>query len=212
MNIYKALQALPVIGTILYIANSYAYGGDVRASSEFAPFSRWCRALLIPIFIASMLAAATVWQLVVGYLPCVKEKVGPISTFAAGPGELIHAVMPSLLGFGIGVYALLFALAGAFVADLHGLIETQRKEGKRKQGSVMLLSADMAYPLVVLVVVLALGVLQRIIPENPVLIVIAWSAFWYGLIVSVELIGVLFGLGNQALLQKLEEKTKIDVK
>lgn len=203
--IFRCFLKVPVIGTLVYITNSYVFAGDALAANTPAPWYRWFRVLLIPLAFASGLGALSSWVSIAHYFEYRSVFWDGVVKFGVSPGELIHAVMPSLLGFGIGVYALLFALNARFVADFQHLITRALEDGRRRHGSVMMLSAEMAYPLIVLVLVIGVGAIDRAIPQKPVLHYIAWSGFWYGLIVCVQLIGVLFGLGNQAVLDKLAE-------
>lgn len=202
-EVYRLLLQAPVLGTMLYIVNSYVFAGDQRASSQFAPLQRWVRSLMAPVGLAALLGFGFSWPAFFDHFE-YRSVFASKADYGVSPGELIHAVMPSLLGFGIGVYALLFALGAAFVAEIQGLIDEQLANGKRNHGSVMLLSADMAYPLTVLIVVIGIGAAQRAAPEIAIFFWVTWTAFWYGLIVSIELIGVLFGLGNKVILDRLE--------
>jgi hypothetical protein len=56
---------------------------------------------------------------------------------------LVNSVFPSLLGFGIGVFALIFVLPGELMSSL------DKRRAKSGIGSSMMIS-DMAYPLVYL--------------------------------------------------------------
>lgn len=202
MSIYKLLLRVPLIGTFAYIANCYVFGGDREASARFAPFKAWCRALLFPFSFALALACLVLWPLVKKLVLSHVLTTEGLTTFAKAPGELIISVVPSLLGFGIGVYALIFGLASPIVKELEDSI-TRLKEAKvRTQGSVLVINSDLAYPLMVLVIVLSLGVFQKG-NDSVELLVATWIAFWYALVVTLEVIGVLFGLGDHSLLEKL---------
>ncbi|WP_186148009.1 hypothetical protein [Burkholderia gladioli] len=203
MSLYRLLVRIPLVGTILYIANCYVFGGDREAVYRFAPLQSWFKVLLAPFVISLILTSAILWPMIKGFALNHELTTRNLSAFAKTPGDLIVSVVPSLLGFGIGVYALIFALAGPIVRDLQNKIEELRDAGHKTQGSALVINSDLAYPLTVLVVVLSLGVFQKNF-ESKELIIVSWTAFWYALVVTFEVIGVLFGLGDHSLLEKLQ--------
>jgi len=83
-------------------------------------------------------------------------------------------------------------------------VNEQLKASQRKQGSVLMLNASLAFPLLVIAVSFLPAVFQQMYPSNQLLIVLTWVDFWYGIVVLIELIGVLFALGEQDALDKLE--------
>lgn len=207
MSIYEQLLRIPLIGTAVYIANCYVFGGDREAVSRFAPLSLWLKALFVPVGLSVVLTGIVLWPLVEKLASTHKLTIAGLSKFAQAPGDLVVSVVPNLLGFGIGVYALIFALAGPIVRDLEDSIDELKRAKLKKQGSVLAINSDLAYPLMVLVVVLALGVFQKG-NDSIELLIATWVAFWYALVVLLEVIGVLFGLGDHSLLEKLEATRK----
>lgn len=205
MSPYRILLKIPVVGTLVYIANCYAFSGDTRATREFAGLRAWFKALFIPLLLASVLAAGVCWPLVWKLLVERRLCFSLLSAFAKTPGDTIVSIIPSLLGFGIGVYALVFALAPAFVRELQKTIDQTRTLRPNRYGSALMVNSDLAYPLTVLVITLVVGVYQKGYPSDW-LIIGAWVAFWYSIVVMVEIIGVLFGLGDSSLLDKLGQK------
>ncbi len=204
MPFFSVIRKIPVIGTICYIANSYFFAGDARASKHFATPGMWIKALWIPVLISIFLTGMVLWPMIENYQKAgVLSNVG-LTEFARKPAALIFSVVPSLLGFGIGVYALIFALAEPIVRQLHKSIETKKKAGTMKHGSVLLLNSDFAYPLIVLVGCITLAVFQSGNPSVSLLI-LTWLAFWYSMIVVIEVIGVLFGMGDNSLLEKAKD-------
>jgi len=199
---FRQILRIPVIGTFIYILNCFVYSGDDAASSKPAPPSRWRKALLPQLSVAAALMIATTWSVWRALIRWFTTHPVLLSDFSSRPGEIVHSIFPSLLGFGIGVYALLFALSPKFVQGLDTLLEKKKNAGEKADGSVLMLNSDMAYPIVVLLGTTAIGAMQRAWPESLALILLTWTFFWYGLIVTLELIGVLFGLGNNSLLEK----------
>ena len=204
MTPYRILLKIPVVGTLVYIANCYAFAGDANATREFAGLRAWFKVLFVPVMWAVLLSAGVcwqfVWELVVERHVCFSV----LGQFAKAPGDMILAVVPSLLGFGIGVYALVFALAPSFVRDFQKTIEEVKALKPNRRGSALMINSDLAYPLTVLVVTLAIGVYQKGF-DSDWLIIVAWVAFWYSVVVMVEIIGVLFGLGDSSLSDKLSQ-------
>lgn len=203
MGVYTALKKVPIIGTITYIANSYAFGGDRRAKTQFAPLRAWARQFLVPVLISVGLSLTMIWS-------ALAEGAGwdssfnwsALDDFAKRPGELAVAVLPGLLGFGIGVYALIFALASSFVRDFAALIGKRRAANSKHYGSVLVLNADMAWPLVAIALATITAIFQRKFATSPMMVGLSWFAFWYAICATIELIGVLFGLANNSLSDK----------
>lgn len=209
MSIYKFILSVPILGTIVYIANSYVYGGDAAAVSKFAGPWLWIKALFFPLLIACALSAIVLWPLTVELYEHHRLSSCELTAFAKAPGDLIASLIPNLLGFGIGVYALIFALAGPIVRDLSDSIDKLKKANLKKHGSALVINSDLAYPLTVLVISLVIGVFQKG-NDSVELIVFSWIVFWYAIVVTFEVIGVLFGLGDHALLEKLDSSGSED--
>ncbi|KVS58223.1 hypothetical protein WK41_37605 [Burkholderia cepacia] len=107
-----------------------------------------------------------------------------------------------MLGFGIGVYALIFGLSDVFVKKFRVFLEDKKRKGEIWHGSELMLNSDLAYPLVVLLIAIAIGVIQQANQRSGFFLVISWIAFWYSMIVMVEMIGVIFRLAENSLLDK----------
>lgn len=203
MTLFTKLRRLPVFGPLLKIANAYAFQGDYRAANEFAGIRCWVRAIGPELFFATALSAATMWQFLYKcwtaqtILPCVDE-------FYCKPGALIVAFVPSTLGFGIGVYALIFSLSVHLLQDLKDTVKKQRDSGKREDGSELMLNSDMAFPLVILTFCLFLGIFQQIAPSSISLVALTWIILWYSLISILDLISVIFGMADNSILDKLK--------
>lgn len=202
MNFYRCVRRLPVVGTICSILNAYAFRGDFDAASRFASFRAYLKAFGVPLTIAlgiSLLSARMVfthwWN---GSEPTSLEW----SSLQFRSGALIISVLPSLLGFGIGVYALTFALSKGIVRAMDSAMENAIRDGRRQFGSALVINADLACPLLVLVVAISIGVVQQNYHENLWLCISAWIAFWYAVVMMVEVIGVLFELGDHVMLEK----------
>jgi hypothetical protein len=78
--------------------------------------------------------------------------------------DMLTSIFPNLLGFGIGVYALIFALPESFFKSLRGEQGTEGNETNKTTFSESvsgtppnMINADMAYPLVVMAIAIAYG-------------------------------------------------------
>lgn len=205
MSIYKMLLKIPIIGTIIYITNCYAYSGDIRSVKEFANPYLWIKKFIFQFLLAAILTAVTLWPLTIILWETRQLSAVGLSKFALSPGDTVLSVIPSLLGFGIGVYALIFALANPIIQELQNSINTLKDLKKRNHGSALVINSDLAFPLTILTLSIVVGVLQK--GNNSIeLTVVTWWIFWYAITTTFEVIGVLFGLGDQTLLEKIESK------
>lgn len=209
MTTLERLRRVPILGTMAWLANCYAYGGDRRAGSELAPIKLWFKAYFWNLIAAATLTMITlpdfsisIWEHVFSCKPIVEK----LSGFGASPGPIIIAVFPCLLGLGIGIYALLFALDTSFIRQMHRKLEEARRDGRRKHGSVLILNSDIAFPLSFMVVVVAVGIFCQAYPNVLWIQVASWISFWYGLALVLEIIALLFLLIDNSILEKADEK------
>lgn len=207
MTLLKFLRKVPIAGTILWLANSYAYGGDVRSGTKFAPVNLWFKAFFSNFSAAALLTLVTspdfalsLWDHFKTSQPILEKLNG----FGGAPGAAIVSVFPNLLGLGIGIYALLFALDTAFVRQMHQRLEKAKQDGERTHGSVLILNSDIAFPLSMMVVIVALGAISQAFINVLWVQLSAWFAFWYGLILVLEIIALLFLLVDNSLLEKAD--------
>ena len=199
--IYRTLIRIPFLGSILEVVNSYVAHGDFRSDERFAPLSYWIKSLWAETLISAAATALMVSQdctasLSTHSLAC-KFAAG---AFEGSPGSLATSILPNVLGFGIGVYALVFALSATFVRTFHRRARRANKNGELI--SVLSLNSAMAYPLLVIAAAIALGVIQQGFKDSLPLILASWFLFWYSLVVTVQLIGTLFSMAGLSLLEK----------
>ena len=217
--IYRRIKRIPILGTILKISNTYVYAGDFRSLDGVAPMWRWCKLILMPFMIAVLIAASILyrsytfpdfgkyefdwrgsWALIIDtWSPLFFDLADPFDK----PGQIVTSVFPNLLGFGIGVYALVFALAPRSLQLLQSQLEGEIATGKRKEGHALMLNASLAYPLLVITLSLIPAIFQQLNPKSLILAWFTWIVFWYGIIVLIELLGVLFALGEQDGMDKI---------
>lgn len=201
MSFFRLLCSLPGIGPIVRISNAYAFQGDYQSDKKFASLRLWLRAFGPEFLVSLVLTLATMWTylraswVAGGMVACAEE-------FYCKPGALAVALIPSTLGFGIGVYALIFALSTVFVKDIHEKIVTQKSTGSRLTGSELMLNSDLALPLLALVIALMVGIIQQAAPNSIYLIGATWLALWFLILSLLGLISVIFGLAEHSLLDK----------
>lgn len=197
---FKLLRTLPVLGTILLITNSYVYNGDANSSEKFSPLKLWLKKFFSKTLFVSLMTALVYIKEIADYfsLKSLSQFIGEHNTVT--PGAIITSSFPSLIGFGIGVYALIFALDKSVIKHFQDAYSNNKK---KKYGSVLILSSDLAYPLIVLIITLGIGIFQVIFLNSSLLCLITWFSMWYSFVMIIEMLGVLFGLTNNSLLDKL---------
>lgn len=205
MDIYKSILRVPVIKTIVFITNSYAYRGDENASVQFAGISLWVKAFFVPCLLSGLLTAFTLLPMILNFLSTCKFEISSLPEFSSKPGALIVSVLPNLLGFGIGVYALLFSLGATFVKEFDSKIKELKLQGKIKHGSKLMLNSDVAFPITVLILCISISIFQQVFPSVLAILIAAWASFWYSIIMLIEIVGVLFGLVDNSLIDKATE-------
>lgn len=203
---FVALTKVPVLGDSLRILNSYTYDGDTASDSNIAPWSFWIKkhwfsALFVAILTIISTPPLCISELFSRYCTALTlPAVEPTN----GVGSLILSIFPNLLGFGIGVYALIFSLSENFIKLLQQQIQKQNAADVQSRGHALLLNADMAYPLLVIAITIGIGVIQQIYPSTIWLITTSWMALWYSLLMAFEILFALYSLGEREILNKLK--------
>ncbi len=202
--IYKLAIRIPFIGHVIKIVNTYVYGGDFKSDKCFAPLLLWIKTFWISFTLSAVMTCLSsdqlheVISLALPFLPKL-----PSVNLNVSPADLILLIFPNLLGFGIGVYALIFALSSKLLNSFQIMLNRSIEDGKRKNGSVLMLNSDLAYPLIVLVLTIFCSVIEKVFPYNNLVTNITWFAFWFSLITIVDLIATLFSIGENELLTKI---------
>lgn len=186
MITYQSLKGLPFLGAVVKIANAYAFRGDARYVVQLASRTAWWERILKK---ASYVAVFTLVLTLVG---TAGEK--PLITQQLIADQLL-GVFPSLLGFGIGVFALVFVLPSEFVRELQG-----RREKIGFDASI--LAPDMAYPLLVMAVILFIGSCLLYLPPSFLGSYIGGFALFYGIAMALELVSMIFTTGYRIIHSK----------
>jgi len=172
-NWVKWLRRIPVFGVYLRYLNLYVGKGELRYFNRAAPLDLWLERFLVEV-VSCFLVTGIIWILIV-YLDQLD---------GVGLQGLVLSVFPSLLGFGIGVFALIFVLPDELMNEL------DRGQKKSGLGSHMMIS-DMAYPLVFLALAIMLSVILGLLLSSPVADFVELFLFVYGLTLVFDLIGVI---------------------
>lgn len=154
--LYSILIRVPILGDVVLIVNGYAYEGEHSALIRFAPLLHWIRRIATKVILSGLFAA---W--ITSKLTCHFSKLpDPATKFT----DMLIGIFPNLLGFGIGVYALIFALPESFFKSLRGDQKNESRTNGQESAAQEsektppnMINADMAYPLVVMALSIAYG-------------------------------------------------------
>lgn len=184
---YKLIRKIPVFGAVFRIVNAYAYEGKNECNLHIAPTRMWWNRILKKM---------TYVVIFVELLFLIRH--GSVSSLTWEPADAILSVFPSILGFGIGVFALMFVMPNSFVQFI-----IDRRD--RLKFGPEIVPVDMAYPLVVFTLVMVCAVLNKMFPCD-ILRFASACAFFYGLSMALELISFLFNASY--LIQKINSNDK----
>lgn len=128
------------VGPFLKIGSDYVSDGDIRYQKKMAPLGDWWITLFPSIAISFFLLVFMVLldnYLCGGFLNKTK------------PAEYFLGVMASFLGFGIGVYALVFGVSSDILRSMQkSHIEVNKSVGGGS--TVLSLNSEFAFPLMIL--------------------------------------------------------------
>ncbi len=198
--VFKLLSRIPLFGEVLRILNTYAYKGDPRADERFASIWLWFRAFWFPDLLSAVGASFCMPEMTNAYLSAGYYLPYEVSV---QPGVTATSILPNLLGFGIGAYALIFGLHKLLLRQLQDSYKASPGDTKPPTGSALILNAEMAVPLLILALTIVVGLIQQLWPCIESLKAATWFAIWMSLIFTVELICTLFGLGENSILKSL---------
>ncbi|HEJ6984372.1 TPA: hypothetical protein SMF26_004469 [Serratia marcescens] len=182
---YALIRRVPVVGPIFRITNAYAFQGAAGCHSRMAPLSSWWDRILKKVLYIVLLVEVII--------VC---HGGDISAIPWRADETILSVFPSILGFGIGVFALLFIMPESFLV----FMSTNRE---KLTFGPEIVPVDIAYPLIVFTLALGWAALNKF-SENAFTNVTSMFLFFYGLAMTFELISFL--LNSSLLIQKISLK------
>ncbi|NGN97868.1 hypothetical protein G5S52_09430 [Grimontia sp. S25] len=172
---HRTLTSTPVLGAVFAIANAYAQRGAPQAQIHIASLSQWWSRIFKKAF------CVLVFVLMLDFI--TDES---IATSTWIPADTILGAFPSILGFGIGVYALMFIMPSDFLTFLRE---------KKSEGSPIgpeIVPVDMGYPLITYVLVMLIASICKVFPDTIWLKIASYWALFYGLAMTIELVSFLF--------------------
>lgn len=186
------LHKLPGLGSFLEISSDYASEGSADFFEKIAPARYWLSTLGWPVFVSILLAAIP--------YPC---SCMPYSVkIDAKPHEIALSLIPSLLGFGIGAYALVFGLSGDLLKKIqegHNKMEITKNA---PAGSVLSINSAFAFPLATMSIATIVASVQKILPDVLFLSSLTWFLTFLCLTLTYQLIVALYRLGRVIILEK----------
>lgn len=184
------------LAAFLEVGNDYVTDGDPEYSNKLAPLALWIRALRGPLG-SSALITATIF-LAERYL-CIK-----FST-EFQPGNEALTIVSSLLGFGIGVYALIFGVSNSLVQNIQASHNIRNAQTVAHKSSVLSLNSAFAFPLLFMVITIVVSLAQKALPNYTSLKYCTWFLLISAMMLAFQLIHTLYKLGKNVLLDKLPE-------
>ncbi|MDW6094070.1 hypothetical protein SBX64_16140 [Vibrio rhizosphaerae] len=192
---YDLFRKIPVLGQVFVIANAYAFKGEALGNARVASFSQWWNRIFQKMFYVVCFVSALV---------LVAPKT--VCSLDWSPADSILSAYPSILGFGIGVYALMFVMPNDFLIFL----SKRKKEGMSIGPEII--PVDMGYPLITYVIIMLIAAINKMFPETYYFKLISLWALFYGLAMTVELVSFLFT--SSKMIQKInpphDESSKKD--
>jgi hypothetical protein len=190
---------LPGIGPIIEIASDYVSEGDPEYFGKIAPFHCWSKSLFPAIGLSLALA---ILPYPCGCLPFSVE-------IGVKAYEVALELIPSLLGFGIGAYALIFGFSGSFLRKIqseHNQRANLIQDSVDKvNASVLHINSMFAFPLIWMAITLLVASVHKIFPANQGLDTATWFLTFLSTILIFQLIRSLYYLGRVTVLEKLGE-------
>lgn len=176
----------PIIGTIFDIFNSYAYRGSTFSSKKVAPLKFW-----FSRFSASIITAI--------FLSVISVEISTYLTIEFIPQDISLSIFPSILGFGIGAFALLFSIPESVI----DFIEEKKEKGEIEFDTRILI-ADMAFPLTIYFIILFVSsFLKSFGSQFYYLDYISAYLLFYGLLITLELIYSIFNTSKLIMNKKI---------
>lgn len=172
-RVVSFLYSLPVIKEFLLILYGYCLKGDNNLTWQTLYKRLILKALKCIFFTASFLFAAVIYEYTINITKII---------------DLNLSLFSSLLGFGIGIYALLFTVSPDFFQYLH----------IRKNIAPTAVNADMAYPLAALGLIVVINFILLVFGLGEIGLALAIFCFFYGMSMVFELIAMIYVIANKS--------------
>lgn len=185
-----------IFSTLIEISNDFVSEGDARYFKEMAPFWFWVDAF------KKTLGLSLIFTILI-YLAASDFFVK--SAIEVQPSELAMSILPNLLGFVTGVYALIFGISGKFLREIQTHNNAKAANSQIVNPSILGLNSSFAFPLLIMVVTIFIASFQKIIQSSDFLKYLTWILFFFSLTLTYQLIRSLFRLGRSVLLDKYDD-------
>jgi hypothetical protein len=182
-----------IFATLIEIGNEYVTEGDARYFKRMAPFWDWIHAFKKTLGL-SIICTIIVYLATYDFI--VKSAV------EVHPYDLALSILPNLLGFVTGVYALIFGISGKFLREIQEHNNAKATSSKKMNPTILGLNSSFAFPLLIMVVTIFVATFQKIIQTSESLKYLTWLLFFFSLTLTYQLIKTLFRLGRSVLLEK----------
>lgn len=186
------LLKLPGAGSFIEISSDYVSEGSTDFFERIAPLKFWLRTLGWPILLAALLATI---PYPCGCMPYAFK-------IDVKPHDIALSLIPSLLGFGIGAYALVFGLNGDLLKKIQDGHNKKELATQAPAGSVLSINSAFAFPLATMTLTTIVASLQKILPGIQLLSSITWFMTFLCLTLTYQLIVALYKLGRVIILEK----------
>jgi hypothetical protein len=190
------LSKIPAIGVFIEIASDFVCEGDIDYYGKIPPFRFWFKSLGWPFAFSLFLAL----------LPFPCECIATAIRIEAKPSEVAFAIIPSLLGFGIGAYALVFGLGSDILRKIQNAYHTRTLKTGKSTASVLHVNSVFTFPLVFMAITLLFASIQKIFLQNIILSTITWFLIFFSLSLAFQLIVSLYRLGQVIILDKISQE------
>lgn len=196
-NMLKLIKLIPFIGAIFNVANFYANSGVLSKRKKIAPFIDWWRRILVGVIFTLILSLGIVVFFNDGLFNAKSNPTGLDAPSVA------LSIFPSILGFGIGVFVVVFALPNQFIEKIN-LIKIN---GRNRTFGASLMVIDMAYPLMVYAMILMGEFLLKLFQINLLTQVLGVFLLLYGMLMTFDLISLVFMTAYALLAAQASKKT-----
>ncbi|WP_144815120.1 hypothetical protein [Enterobacter sp. DE0047] len=181
-NFLKWVKLIPFLGAIFLVANFYANSGVLSKRKKIATFFDWCKRVLTGIIFTLVLSLGVVVFFREGLFHPQFNSTG------LDAASVALSIFPSILGFGIGVFVVIFALPNQFMEKVNSI----KVNGSSKTFGASMMVVDMAYPLMVYAVVLMGEFLIKLFQISLLTQVISVFLLLYGMLMTFDLISLIF--------------------
>lgn len=181
------------VGIFFRIGSDYVSDGDIRYQKKVAPFRDWWISLFPSIAVSLFFV---ILLLILDFLFC-KGTVQKTK-----PAEYFLGVMASFLGFGIGVYALIFSVSSDILKSMQSEHHKMNQLSGEKS-TVLSLNSEFAFPLIILLLTCFVLIFQFIFSDNFYVKVLSWFFIFFSLCLMGKLILSLYDFGKLIILEKL---------